>query len=300
MTVATAQFAVMGSTAMVALDGPAALLRVARQRLEDLEHKWSRFRRDSEVSRLNRARHPLRVSADTRRLLACAAAAWHHTEGVFDPTVHDALLAWGYDRDLGTIDLPPAPTRLTPAPGLASVVVDDHAGTADLGGVSFDPGGIGKGLAADIVATELVGAGAAASLVDVGGDLRVAGEPPGQGWPIGVEDPLEPARDLVRMHLRGGGVATSSNRRRRWRNATGAEVHHLVAPSTGAPASVALAGVSVLAGEAWWAEALTKAVLVGGFDAQRLAAAGASAIGRARGGGLVGTPDLLELARAAA
>lgn len=290
----------MGGEATAVVAGPEHLFDVARRRIEDLEAKWSRFRPDSEISRLHRRRgRHVPVSADTRLLLRHGIAAWHATGGAFDPSVHDAVVAWGYDRDLGLVRGPDHAPATTPAPGLAGVDVDDDAETASLGGGAFDPGGIGKGLAADLVATELVAAGADAALVSLSGDVRIAGAPGGDGWTVSVEDPTEPAADLLRMALRGGGLATSSDRRRRWRVGTG-HAHHLIDPATGAPASPTLAGVTVLAGEAWWAEALTKAVLVGGFDVAALGDLSASGIGRTREGAVVGTPDLLALGGQAA
>ena len=185
-----------------------------------------------------------------------------------------------------------------PAPGLAGVHVDDVAGAATLGGAGFDPGGIGKGMAADLVASDLVESGAAAALVDLSGDLRMVGDP-SSPWTIGIEDPLEPRRTLLTMALTDGAVATSSDRRRRWPTPDG-EAHHLIDPTTGAPATSGLAGVSVLAGEAWWAEVLTKVVLVGGVPTHAVGRYGASAIARTRAGDVVGTDDLRSLHEEAA
>ena len=56
-------------------------------------------------------------------------------------------------------------------------------------GVGFDPGGIGKGLAADLVVDLLLDGGAAGACVDLGGDGRMAGEPPTGGWRVGIGNP---------------------------------------------------------------------------------------------------------------
>lgn len=293
----------MGGTALVAVIGAADHLGVARARLDDLEAKWSRFRPDSEIRRLAADRFAHHgVSADTRLLLWRSFAAWSRTDGAFDPSVLDALVAWGYDRSLDEIGRRTAPADTVVAPGLGRLEIDDVAGTACLGGVGFDPGGIGKGLAADLVVEELLEAGATAVLVDVCGDLAVGGPPALDGrvpaaWAVGVEDPLDPACELCRMQLTGGGLATSSDRRRRWQVGEG-DAHHLIDPRTGAPADTDLAGATVLAGAAWWAEALTKAVLLGDLDIVDLGQHGASGIGRRRTGEVVGTPDLVQLREA--
>jgi thiamine biosynthesis lipoprotein len=184
---------------------------------------------------------------------------WHRTGGLFDPTVHTALLGLGYDRDLAQVLAGPAGGIVVtgPAPGCSGIEVDQAASTVRLPpGVAVDPGGIGKGLAADLVAGELLDTGAAGCLVNVGGDLRVMGDPPtGAGWVVTVPDPLRPDEELLRTALFEGGVATSSRLERRWR-AGGTEVHHLVDPFTGAPANGDIAFATVVAPRAWEAELL--------------------------------------------
>lgn len=77
-------------------------------------------------------------------------------------------------------------------------------------GVRLDPGSIGKGLASDLVAEQIVVAGAQGALVEIGGDLRAAGFGPHAGfWSIGVEDPFGVEDDRGRMLVRSGGVSTS-------------------------------------------------------------------------------------------
>jgi thiamine biosynthesis lipoprotein len=132
--------------------------------------------------------------------------------------------------------------------------------------VRVDPGAIGKGLAADLVVSELLARGALGALVDVGGDIRAAGRAPTpDGWVVAVEDPWDPAVEIARFAVADGGVATSSVVRQRWR-VDGAPMHHVIDPRTGAPAGTDLASATVVAGEAWWAEALATAALVSGRE----------------------------------
>lgn len=124
-----------------------------------------------------------------------------------------------------------------------------------------------------------------------GGDLRVAGQPPGTeagatpgaqsgaaGWGVGVENPFGEQLAAV-LSLHDGGVATSSRLRRRWIGPGQAPSHHLIDPRTGLPAASGLAAVTVVAATAWQAEMLTKAVFLAGARAgsalvERLGAAG--------------------------
>jgi FAD:protein FMN transferase len=292
-------FTAMGTTGrVVVLSGSATLARRAVDRIADLERRWSRFRPDSEVSRLNaRAGHgPVVVSPDTAALVAHAVRAWELTAGTFDPTVLAAVVANGYDRPFPALPVDRADERHAPtaAPGCAGIRVDRSIPTVALPcGVALDPGGIGKGLAADLVAEEVLAGGADGVLVDIGGDIRVAGcGPAGGGWVIDVDHPTLPDRRILHVVVRDAGIATSSRLRRRWRIG-GADRHHLVDPRTGRCLTTPLVAVTVLAGRAWWAEAVTKQILVTG-DLTRATAASVITVDEA--GTIRTTPDLTEAA----
>ena len=270
------RFPVMGTTAHVIVDAGSAreadaLAGRARDRLDALEAQWSRFIPTSEISVCNRADGaPVRVSPETRLLVERGVEGWRRTRGRFDPTVLDSLVAIGYDRDFDAIDrVAPDPVTTIPAPGCAGIVVDRVVGAVRLPrGVRFDPGGIGKGLAADLVAEDLRRNGADGVCINVGGDLRVAGVPPGgAGWVVDLEHPMTGVR-MASVRLGSGAVASTWCTRRVW-GAPGAERHHLVDPATGTSARAGLAGTAVLAARAWWAEVLAKAAFVDGLDAGR-------------------------------
>jgi FAD:protein FMN transferase len=260
---------VMGSDLHVlVVGGRAGHVDLAGRRLEDLERRWSRFRSDSELSRLSEAGGAwMPVGSDTWRLLETMVTAWEHTGGRCDASVREAVVAAGYDRDFEALTRSGGDgteQRPRPAPGLAGVEFAADGRTVRVPpGVGLDPGALGKGLAADLVADELLAAGAAGVLVNVGGDLRVGGEPPeGEGWTIGLQ--LQWGRPC-RWVLADGGIATSSSQRRRW-SVAGQTRHHLIDPSSGRPLEDPPATVSVVAGQAWWAEAAATAIAVGGLS----------------------------------
>jgi thiamine biosynthesis lipoprotein len=255
----------MGSTLHVVVHGADdALVDAAVRQVADLERRWSRYQPDSEISRLNAAGgDPVVVSAETFGLVARAVAGWRATGGAFDPTVLDAMEANGYrtsfedwEHDAVDAGLPSA------APGCGEIELVDGADIVRLpAGVHLDPGGIGKGLAADLVATALVDAGAAGACVNVGGDLRVLGDAPRGSWTVAIDG------DRRHLSLEHGAVATTTRTKRRWVGTDGEARHHVVDPRSGRPADVGVATVTVVAGEAWRAEVLAKALLVRGVDA---------------------------------
>lgn len=254
-----------------------ALLDRAEAELERLEGHWSRFRPTSDICRANAAAGtPVPVAPETLDVVALAIDAWRDTGALFDPTVHDALVAAGYDRTFD--DLPvasdPSHTPDSPhgpdlsvapvVPGCVGIELDRASGTLTLPeGTALDLGGIGKGRAADLVLGLLLEGGATGACVNLGGDVRVAGPAPDGGpWIVGIADPFDDGRDLATVVLAAGGVATSARTRRTW----GRSAHHLIDPATGRPAERGLAQVSVLAADAVTAEVLAKAAFVAGED----------------------------------
>jgi thiamine biosynthesis lipoprotein len=147
-------------------------------------------------------------------------------------------------------------------PAAGTVVVDgDHVTVPH--GVEVDLGGIAKGHSADRVAAAVLAAGAAGACVNLGGDLRCAGESPtGDGWWTALDHGPDADASHLAVGLLHGAIATSTTRRRRWATSTGAEHHHLLDPRTGRPAVVRWHTATVVAPSAATAEVLAKVVLL--------------------------------------
>ena len=272
---------VMGTDAHVIVvgDDAARLAAVAISRLERLEARWSRFLPDSEISRLNeRPGVPVLVAPETFQLIDHALRAWQMTAGKFDPTLLADLRAEGYDRSFELLNRPKPssenvaggarPRRTSGLPTSPDIHLDHVVGTVQLGPTTtFDPGGIGKGFAADLVVDELLSSGARGVLVSVGGDLRVAGEAPAErSWVVAIADPLDPLNVVGNLCLRAGAVASSWRTKRRWIGADGLPRHHLIDPCTRRSAASGVAGVTVVAAQGWRAEVLAKAAFLAGPD----------------------------------
>lgn len=239
-------------------------LEDAEQEFHRLEALLSRFREDSELSRLNRD-GAIEAGPDLRRVVQLALEARARTGGRFDPTVHDALVRAGYDRTFDDVPLEGAALR-APAPATAGAVrVRGERVELDRG-VRLDLGGIGKGYAVERAADLLAQAGPC--LVNAGGDVAVRGGT----WPVG----LEVATGSITLELDAGGIATSGRDRRRWRRG-GRELHHLIDPRTGAPSESDLLRVTVVADDAVEAEVAAKSLFLAGA-AQALAEAEACRI----------------------
>ena len=237
--------------------------------LDAFDLACSRFRDDSELTRLNSAKgRPVTVGPVLFEALEAALWAARTTNGLVDPTVGACLRAIGYDRDFKSVPADsPLPLVIQAVPGWRGLSLDSSARRVTIpDGVVLDLGATAKGLAADKAAEAgLRAAGECGVLVSLGGDIAVAGEPPVDGWVVLVTDradaPESGPGDLV--YIRQGGLATSSTTVRRWKR-EGRQLHHIVDPATGMPAESPWITASVAAATCLEANAAsTAAILMG-------------------------------------
>ena len=270
--VARAVFSAMGNTARITVLGSDAddLIEYAKHRLLHLEHLWSRFIPSSEISQLNLAGgSPLQVSADTVKLIRHMIGGWTLTGGLFDPSMLRELVRDGYGRSLISEALTVLPSGVEWSKDLSAVtLIEDDMVTVPVG-LTLDPGGIGKGLAADILATELIERGARGVLVSLGGDIRCIGDGDVDGtWVIDIDSPFgeEPMTSIA---ISEGAVATSSLTAKTFPDPTAdsdlGENSHIMDPHTRRPVDIGsrmIVQATVIASECVWAEVFTKAYLV--------------------------------------
>ena len=251
-------FTAMGTEVELLLEAEdMSLLTEVEVEFRRLEGVLSRFRSDSELTQLNEAGEG-HVGPELLEVIELALEARVASGGRFDPTVHDAVVAAGYDRSFELLyeDGPGAAT--SPAQVGGAVAIDRTVGHVAIEpGYRLDLGGIVKGWAADRTLAVLANAGPA--LVNAGGDVAAAG----RAWPIAVETGV---REIT-LGLEDGGMATSGRDRRTWVR-EGEARHHLIDPMTGLPAEGDVMTVTVAAGSASEAEVLAKTLFLAG-DSQR-------------------------------
>lgn len=258
---------------------PPALLAEVPRWFEDWEQTLSRFRPDSELSRLNQAvDQPARVSAALWDVFQSAQMAERFTEGLVTPTVLDAMIEIGYDRDFASLQFGVQSLALTgcfaktldsamrnAVRSLSAVQWDATARTIQLpAGVHLDFGGIAKGWAAHQAMSRLREIGPA--LMNCGGDIALSGALlDGSPWEIGVYKPFDRDSGYVEMLFleHGCGVASSATDRRRWMQG-GQARHHIIDPRTGLPAKSDVVSATVVAPTAVEAEAAAKSILIRG------------------------------------
>lgn len=223
-----------------------------------LESILTRFDPASELSRLN-ANGVLEAGPELREVIELALVARAQSGGRFDPTVHDAVVAAGYDRSFELIG---ASVAVTDPPGMGGGGVRLGESLVELDpGVRLDLGGIGKGYAVDRVLSIAGALGPA--LVNAGGDLAVSAPQETGPWPVAVETPS----GSLSLGLSSGALATSGSDRRRWQTDNGTS-HHLIDPTSGRPSESDLLRVTAFGSSAVEAEIRAKSLfLVGEADA---------------------------------
>jgi len=216
----------------------------------------SRFRPDSELAAINAAPGRLvRVSPLLADALAAGLEAARLTDGDVDPTCGLSLVRLGYDRDFAMARTDTSPLRQPPLPGgnWRRVIFDPGRREVRVpGDTLIDLGATAKARAADRAAARISAELGCGTLVNLGGDISVAGDPPQGGWLVGIADDAgfdSTARTMTPSQLiviRDGGLATSSTLGRTWRRG-GVRLHHIVDPATGLPATSCWRTVSVAA-----------------------------------------------------
>jgi thiamine biosynthesis lipoprotein len=246
--------------------GPAAdFEHAAVAWVQAFEAKYSRFRPDSLVSRINRAagREWVDVDAETEQLLKLCDTLQFMTQGVLDPTALPLIRLWNWKA---------ANPRLPSAAEIATALrlvgwgkVERSPGKIRLpeAGMALDFGGFGKEYAVDIVAQIAVDHGVGSVLVDFGHDLRALGAPPGRpAWHIGLEDPERPGKCWASVGLGGGrGIASSGDYIRCFKIG-GRRYGHIVDPRTGWPVANGCTQATVIAGTCLQAGVLSTTAFV--------------------------------------
>jgi len=274
LTTGTDTFSVFGTTATLLVSEPdmvEAARIIADEQLAAVDRACSRFRPDSELSRLNAANGAVTGVSDLfAELVEAALRAARLTDGAVDPTCGQALEEIGYDRDFAVLQADEQPRhRARPArrvPGWRSVQLDRKRLLAQLAnGAQLDLGATAKAWAADRCAEVIAAKIGAGVLVSLGGDMAVAGPPPADGWRVRVTDdhaagPEAPGQTVT---IRTGGLATSSTTVRTWA-VGGRRVHHIIDPATGEPAGSCWRTVSVAAGRCVDANTASTAAIIRG------------------------------------
>ncbi len=215
-----------------------------------IEAKFSRYRDDSVLSRINAQAGgaPVRVDEETRGLLAFADACFRQSGGLFDATSGVLRRAWDFRTGHLPAEAELAP--LLPLVGWERVELQGDSVRLPLAGMELDFGGFGKEYAVDRAARVLSEMGAASALVNLAGDVAILGAQPGDiPWRVGIQHPRRADALLASLPVSSGAIATSGDYER-FIEVDGVRHCHVLDPRTGRSArgfqSVTVHGPSCL------------------------------------------------------
>lgn len=266
-TAPAARFGALGTYCHVATGG-ADLLdeaeRLVRGVLAEVDRTCSRFRSDSDLSRVNRA-PGRRVAVDPLLVGAVEAAVQvaRETSGLVTPLLGRTLVDLGYDRDFALLRSNGRTSWSEVHPGAWRSLEVGTDWVRIPHGCALDLGSTGKAWASDVAATTVHAILGVDTLVSLGGDVSVAG---GGSWPIEIRERPQAERVDQLVWMTGGGLATSSTRVRRWRQG-GVVRHHVIDPRTGLPAEEVWRTVTATGPTCAAANAAATAAIVLGDDA---------------------------------
>ena len=264
----------MGTTFSVALYGfdrvkMEAAADAALEEARRLDEMLSNYRSESEWSRVNReaGAGPVKVSPELFGLLAEAVGYSRQSQGAFDITVGPLMIVWGFYQGSGHLPHRAEVAAALTQVGYRHIHLDAGAGTVwfDRPGVELDPGGIGKGYAADRMAGVLKRHGVETALVAASdSSIYAMGAPPAEprGWPVEIKDPWNRLRTAARVFLKDESLSTSGSYEKFFR-AEGRTYAHIMDPRTGYPARGSVA-VSVIAPRTIDSEVWAKPYFVNG------------------------------------
>ena len=258
----------MGMRNTVVVDEPSALpdaMAIVVRLIDDIDRTCSRFKSDSELTRLNARAGDgdVRLSPLLEEAIVAALRTADMTDGLVDLTVGKLIEELGYTVTFGDLprDGPPLELRVRKVIGWRALDYDPAGHTIRIPeGVSLDLGASAKAWAADVAAAAAARACGVGVVVECGGDVAVSGRLPEGGWPVRISaDVGAPEWQDVVVH--DGGLATSGTTARRWRRG-GVQIHDIIDPSTGLPADTPWAMATVAAASCLEANAAATAAII--------------------------------------
>lgn len=233
-----------------------------------IERLLSRFIPQSDIGRINTfaCREPVKVTAETIRVLEKAIEFSRRTRGAFDVTIYPLLELWGItDKEKSPRHIPAAPqiAQALQKVGYQYIEIAREKNTVFFTreGMTIDLGGIAAGYAVDRAVGILKAAGISSALINAGGDIYALGVKGKTKWQIGLKHPRRQKEMLTILALQDEAVATSGDYQN-FVEIEGRRYSHIVNPRTGYPCADVPASVTVISDDCTTADALSTALFV--------------------------------------
>ncbi len=248
------------------------LLDLSMNKLRELEDTLSINKTGTLIDAINAQAgvSPVVVDEATYEVIEKGLAYSKLTGGAFDLTIGPVVKLWNIGFPNARVPSDDEIKEVLPQVGFDKVVLNPQDSSIYLTekGMCLDLGGIGKGYAADTVATLLKEHGVKHALIDLGGNLYALGDKPGnQLWSIGIQDPFNPRGKIIgRIKTANKSIVTSGIYERYVEDANGHKYHHILDPKTGYPYENEIAGVTIISPSSTDGDALSTAIFAMGLE----------------------------------
>lgn len=233
-------------------------------RLELVNDLMSTYRPNSELSRFNKADKSLQVSAAMRKVVKEALVIYEQSNGAYDVTVGPLVNLWGFGPDKHPDKVPEQSIidQKLAEVGSQYLSIKGNSLVKSRSDLYVDLSSIAKGYGVDFIAEYMQSLGLKNYLVDIGGELRVQGEKPGdQQWTLAIERPVDGENVERIIHIGDNGIATSGDYRNYFES-KGIRYSHTIDPKTGKPITHKLASVTVIYKDCMTADGYATAITV--------------------------------------
>jgi thiamine biosynthesis lipoprotein len=244
-------------------------------RLEEINHVFSTYIKDSEISRfnaLNLANEKFRVSDDFIQVMKVGRKIYQLSEGAWDGTVNPLVDLWGFGPTQRETKMPAASSinGLLQSVGFDRIqIIEPNFILRNSAGVTLDLNSIAKGFAVDQVSQLIAASGFENYLVEIGGEVYAAGlRKDSQKWRVGINKPQKDAafNEVYKVVSLSNKAFATSGDYRNFVEIDGVRYSHIIDPRTGYPVSNGIAGVSIIADNCTLADGLATAIMVMGTE----------------------------------
>lgn len=242
-------------------------IEASAARLFELDALLSVTQPDSEIGRLNAADgEPVIVKPEVYDLIELTVEYSKEFTGYFDLTLNPVIESWGFYTDDYVVPTKADLDRTLRSVNYQNVVFEENKTVSLLNGAKIDLGGIAKGYAAEEVKKILLEYEIESAVLDLGGNVLVLGDKENETpWRIAVRNPYDKESQLCVLQVSDHALVTSGSYQRYFEE-DGIRYHHIMDPKTGCPAESDLLSVTVITEDSVYADALSTALFVMGYD----------------------------------
>jgi thiamine biosynthesis lipoprotein len=220
-------FQAIGTAWNIELFGPVAddvatgALQSVRQRIDEFDYLYSRFRADSLVSEMYRSPGEYILPLDAKVMLDLYRDLYALSEGGMTPLIGQVLSDAGYDADYSL-----QPGVLQSPPSWEEALDYAYPNLTVKQPVLLDLGALGKGYLVDLTARALEGEGLHHYCIDAGGDV-IYNDSGGAALDVALEHPTDPTLAVGVATIHNQSLCGSAGNRRAWDG-----FNHIIDPRT--------------------------------------------------------------------